>query len=459
MNNVYCQAYVANYPDMPDLLDSAPLVPSRVQYDKDDNLIRYGHQVRPDEEGAIQWFKLMLAADDCSTVRTKVEEVILKRAFNEDAVISDFLGKIFEAVRTHLPDPAPAQYVEAYVVDILAAQPSQGDGLGKGRYVACLRSAAAQAGLHIRFVHVYSESRAVARSSIVKFDTPGHYLYCVHDGGGGTTHLQMDLIAVDPDSSKQREELFAPHYLSKGGEDTNVLYEKYIRNCYPDLTEVQMAAYSWSLDPEAKALLPADFVFDDEFSREVNEHVFEPVLDVIIAYLVQGFSIGGKIALQRHSELLEQDQDKARHPRRTIWNFEPDETNENMPSQLGLSQEHEQTPVKYETIFVSSEGQSADFRLQKKLQEQFAPHWRCARNPWTGVVDGLLLLHTDRQEHPQEGAWARCAYGYIGWSEANSQGETEVEYNEDLRIFEARTPSYLIQPVSALSRGHSGKIS
>ncbi|KAK5311234.1 hypothetical protein LTR93_011797 [Exophiala xenobiotica] len=466
------RAYVATYADMPDILDSAPLVPSRVQYDNEDNLVRYGHQIGADEEGVIQWFKLMLAADDYSSVRMRVEETISQRGLDEDVVIKDFLEKIFEAVRLHLPDPAPAQYTEAYVVDILAAQPAQGDGLGRARYVTCLRSAAAQAGLHVRFVHVYSESSAMARSSIIRFDKPGHYLHCVHDGGGGTTHLQMDLITVSLDGTTQREELYAPQYLSRGGEDTNILYSQYIRNRYPSMTEVQMAAClrlwktvlkvkhpeNWSLDPEAKAVLPADFVLDGQFGRDLNEHVFDPVLNEIIKYLVKGFDIGKQIALQRHPELLKQRQGEARRPRQTIWDILADERDEIVSTELEPSEEPASATRDYETIFVSSGGQSADVRLQKKLQGHFAPYWRRAPNPRTGVVDGLSLLHADRTVHPQKGAWARCAYGYIGWTEAKSPEVRNTEYNDDLKIFEARTPSYLIQPGDDISIGSSHRL-
>lgn len=428
------QRYVTTYKDFPTFLTAGPLVPSMLQYDDDNKPIRYGHQISPGDTGVLQWFKLALSADDNSGVWNEAVKQISDRGLTEEEVVTTFLTRLFEAVRDHLHGVTPGRRPpEAYVLDVLAAQPSQGDALGEARYEDCLTEAATAVGFRVRSIHVWSEIRAVVRSCVdFATDEPSRCLFCVHDGGGGTTHFQTNLHTPGHDGSVQEEQIHVPLYLPVGGEATDVRFEKFVHDRYPTLSAPQRAAClrlwrstlkikdsdSWVLDPEARSVLPPEFALDESFRQGLEREVFAPALGEIFEYLCREFDVGKRMALERYKAQLHEHPARSRRPRRSIWDHEPDESDESATSPLDAIERLEQAfDREYPTVFISHGGQISDRRLRLMLRERFGGQWRCADEPRTGVVDGLMHLYTDLKADRPSGPWARHAYGYIGWQE------------------------------------------
>ncbi|KAK5244839.1 hypothetical protein LTR40_002787 [Exophiala xenobiotica] len=404
------QRYVTTYKDFPSFLNAGPLVPSLLQYDDNNEPIRYGHQVSPGDTGVLQWFKLALSADDNSGVWNEAVKQISDRGLTEEEVATTFLRRLFEAVRDHLCGLTLGRPLStAYVLDVLAAQPSQGDALGQARYEDCLTKAATAVGFRVRSVHVWSEIRAAVRSCVPStIDLPSRCLFCVHDGGGGTTHFQTNLVSPGRDGSVQQEQIHVPLYLPVGGEATDVRFEKFVRDRYPALSAPQWAACmrlwrmtlkikdsdNWVLDAEAKSVLPPEFALDDSFCE-----VFAPALGEIFEYLCREFDAGKRMALERYEARLHEYPARTRRPRPSIWDHEADESDdpdESVTSPLDTVERLEQAFDRaYPTVVISHGGQIANRRLQTMLQARFGEQWRCAEEPRSGVVDGLMHLYTD----------------------------------------------------------------
>ncbi|KAK5189261.1 hypothetical protein LTR92_010760 [Exophiala xenobiotica] len=467
------QRYVTTYKDFPSFLNAGPLVPSLLQYDDNNERIRYGHQVSPGDTGVLQWFKLALSADDNSGVWNEAVKQISDRGLTEEEVATTFLTRLFEAVRDHLCGLTLGRPLStAYVLDVLAAQPSQGDALGQARYEDCLTKAATAVGFRVRSVHVWSEIRAVVRSCVPStIDLPSRCLFCVHDGGGGTTHFQTNLVSPGRDGSVQQEQIHVPLYLPVGGEATDVRFEKFVRDRYPALSAPQWAACmrlwrmtlkikdsdNWVLDAEAKSVLPPEFALDDSFCEGLEHEVFAPALGEIFEYLCREFDAGKRMALERYEARLHEYPVRTGRPRPSIWDHEADESDdpdESVTSPLGTVERLEQAFDRaYPTVVISHGGQIANRRLQTMLQARFGEQWRCAEEPRAGVVDGLMHLYTDLKAGRWGGAWARHAYGYMGWQETTKSRANGVRYNEDLQVQECLAPAYVVHLGSDISIG------
>ncbi|KAK5214812.1 hypothetical protein LTR72_012072 [Exophiala xenobiotica] len=289
------------------------------QHDDNNEPIRYGHQVSPGDTGVLQWFKLALSAEDNSGVWNEAVKQISDRGLTEEEVATTFLTRLFEAVRDHLCGLTLGQPLStAYVLDVLAAQPSQGDALGQARHETCLTKAATAVGFRVRSIHVWSEIRAVVPGCFASTDLPSRCLFCVHDGGGGTTHFQTNLVTTGLDRSVQAEQIHVTLYLPVGGEATDVRFEKFVHDRYPALSAVQRSACmrlwrmtlnikepdSWVLDLEAESVLPTELAFDDLFRQGLEHEVFASALRKICEYLCRQFDVCKRMALERYKARL-----------------------------------------------------------------------------------------------------------------------------------------------------------
>lgn len=153
----------------------------------------------------------------------------------------------------------------------------------------------------------------------------------------------------------------------------------------------------------------------------------------IFEYLCREFDAGKRMALERYEARLHEYPARTRRPRPSIWDHEADESDdpdESVTSPLDTVERLEQAFDRaYPTVVISHGGQIANRRLQTMLQARFGEQWRCAEEPRSGVVDGLMHLYTDLK------AGGRCVGStcvcYMGWQEttksrANGSGTTRT---------------------------------
>ena len=381
----------------------------------------------------MKWFKLLLASDDDSAVRRKAEQFVARRSLDEESVLRDYL--------THLLSSAQKQAAVMHGKRswrILAALPSQTDQLSRQRYRECLSAACERVQMHVDQVKIFSESLAAARSCVSRSRSPGSYLYAIHDGGGGTTHLHMMLVQVFVDGKVVRKDIWVPEYLSRGGEDLEVLYVQYIQNHYPAISSSEMAGFmrlwntnikvkqreNWVLDGETVALLPKHFSISVSFCHDLETQVFDPGLDPIVEYLVQELENGlEELATQKITGL------SCASSLEVFMNDIGSEDNQAaVNTSSGAREKFNRMESATNSVhgvhkfrFISSGGQSADIRLQTKLRAHFGEAWVQAPDHRTCVVDGLLLLGDDEQQARSDLPCAKFAYGFIGWNLAQNE--------------------------------------
>ncbi len=433
----YYNTYVTAYNDSPDMGHTVPIVPSLLQYDDCGNPIRYGYQVDPSGPLVTRWFKLLVASDDNSLPRRKAEADMhnLPGAMDETRIVKDFLKRLFEAVRNHLSNDD----VENCKFRVLGALPFPSDQIAKEDYKQCLWWAAVSTGLNDISVDLHFESVAVARSCVHNIGKPGSYLYRIHDGGGGTTQFHMMFVRISPDGTMEREEIHTSEYLSTGGESGDAAYEEMIRSRFPDVSTNQMTGFmklwkdvlkvkcqeSWSLHADIKALLPPDFILTEDFAEDLQRSVYNRVINPIVEYLRRE-NFKGMEVFRRLQELarssLEQLKEKLCSRDRDIGAIEVIGIDEDKVTRSEIDN-LQRLLAAYENCerkFISHGGQSADPRLQIAIKTLIGDEWQRARDPRTGVVDGLILMHLDAQQR-RKLPRAQCSYGYLGWNEA-SQG-------------------------------------
>ena len=291
-------SYVTSYTNCPESIHTNPTVPSIIDYDTDPRAPRCGYEADHANPKITKWFKLSLLSDDNSAVRRKADQILDQRSLNEEDVIIRFLAYLLTSAKDHATIvPGKLRW------RLLAAQPMRTDGLSRERYEKCLREAARRVGIDVDDVKIRPESLAAARSCVSRIAAdPGDYLCTIHDGGGGSTHFHEMLVHVYPEGGMDWKTIWAPGYLSLGGEDLKDAYLKYVQKYIIQEQNIQKVCNVeergfmylwdnilkvkeerlWSIDGHAKALLPPWFTLDKRFRDGLKKEVFDKVLDPVV---------------------------------------------------------------------------------------------------------------------------------------------------------------------------------